>query len=145
MSIAFIGETVPYSHRQTTLARLMTGAILGSIAGFAFSGTLAHYIDWRLVFAALALGLAAVTCGLWWHLPKLAAHARPKGGFLVNPLQQVCAHSPPAYGRAWCWSPWRSKAPSSASSPSSACCWPRSTGTTLSASAPCSVASGSAA
>ena len=38
MSIAFIGETVPYSHRQTTLARLMTGAILGSIAGFALLG-----------------------------------------------------------------------------------------------------------
>ena len=31
MSIAYIGETVPYSHRQTTLARMMTGAILGFI------------------------------------------------------------------------------------------------------------------
>ncbi len=88
MSIAFIGQTVPYTHRQTTLARLMTGAILGSIAGFALSGTLAHYMDWRLIFAALSLGLALVTCGLWLHLPKLAAQAGPRSDAVVNPLLQ---------------------------------------------------------
>ena len=88
MSIAFVGEMVPYSHRQTTLARLMTGVILGSIVGLAFSGILAHYMDWRLIFAALSLGLAAVTCGLWLHLPKLAARAAPRSDLLANPLLQ---------------------------------------------------------
>ncbi|HRY26144.1 MAG: MFS transporter [Geminicoccaceae bacterium] len=88
MSIAFIGETVPYSQRQTTLARLMTGAILGSIAGFAVSGMLAHYMDWRYIFALLSLGLAAVTGGLWLHLPRLARQAAQRSGFLVNPLRQ---------------------------------------------------------
>ena len=88
MSIAFIGETVPYSHRQTTLARLMTGAILGSIAGYALSGMLAHYVDWRYLFALLSLGLAGVTCGLWWQLPRLAARAGPKSLLLVGPHRQ---------------------------------------------------------
>lgn len=88
MSIAFIGETVPYNHRQATLARMMTGAILGSIAGFSISGMLAHYMDWRVIFALLSLGLAAVTLGLWLHLPRLAGRAAPRSGALVNPLRQ---------------------------------------------------------
>ncbi len=88
MSIAFIGETVPYKHRQATLARMMTGAILGSIAGFSVSGMLAHYMDWRIIFALLSLGLAAVTLGLWLHLSRLAASAAPRCGTLVNPLRQ---------------------------------------------------------
>ena len=88
MSIAFIGETVPYSDRQTTLARLMTGAILGSIAGFAVSGMLAQYVDWRYMFALLSLGLAGVACGLWWYLPRLTARAGATSGFLASPHRQ---------------------------------------------------------
>jgi predicted MFS family arabinose efflux permease len=88
MSIAFIGETVPYDRRQATLARLMTGAILGSIAGFALSGMLAQYVDWRYMFILLSLGLAAVTAGLWRYLPRLAAPARPGGGMIGSPLRQ---------------------------------------------------------
>jgi YNFM family putative membrane transporter len=88
MSIAFIGETVPYSHRQATLARLMTGAILGSIVGFAVSGMLAEYVDWRYMFVLLSLGLAGVACGLWWYLPRLAAQPGPRSRFVANPLRQ---------------------------------------------------------
>ena len=88
MSIAFIGETVPYGDRQATLARLMTGAILGSIAGFAVSGMLAQYVDWRYMFVLLSLGLAGVTAGLWRYLPRLAASSRPSGGSIGSPHRQ---------------------------------------------------------
>lgn len=88
MSIAFIGETVPYNDRQTTLARLMTGAILGSIAGFAVSGMLAHYVDWRYIFALLSLGLAGVACGLWWYLARLPGQAGRRSSLVVSPLRQ---------------------------------------------------------
>lgn len=86
MSIAFIGETVPYDRRQTTLARLMTGAILGSIAGFAISGMLAHAIDWRYIFLFLSVGLAGVTVGLWRQLAHIPAVA--SAGTLLGPHRQ---------------------------------------------------------
>ena len=70
MSMAFIGETVPYENRQKTLARFLTGAIFGSIAGVALSGFFAQFVDWRYVFAALAIGLALVSTGLWRQRPQ---------------------------------------------------------------------------
>ena len=74
MSMAYIGETVPYQHRQRNLARFLTGAIFGLIAGFACSGFFAQFVDWRYVFASLSIGLALVSIGLWRQTPQGTPH-----------------------------------------------------------------------
>lgn len=54
LSMAHIGDIVPYEGRQPVLARFMSGQILGVIAGQAAGGVLGEWIGWRGVFVALA-------------------------------------------------------------------------------------------
>ena len=59
LSMAFIGDHVPYERRQTALARFLTGTILGIISGQVFGGVLGELVGWRAVFLLLgALFLA---------------------------------------------------------------------------------------
>jgi predicted MFS family arabinose efflux permease len=54
LSMAFIGDHVPYERRQTTLARFLTGTILGILSGQVFGGVLGAMVGWRAVFVLLA-------------------------------------------------------------------------------------------
>lgn len=53
LSMAFIGDHVPYERRQTVLARFLTGTILGIISGQVFGGVLGEMVGWRAVFVLL--------------------------------------------------------------------------------------------
>jgi MFS transporter, YNFM family, putative membrane transport protein len=53
LSMAFIGDHVPYERRQTALARFLTGTILGIISGQVFGGVLGEVVGWRAVFLLL--------------------------------------------------------------------------------------------
>jgi MFS transporter, YNFM family, putative membrane transport protein len=53
LSMAFIGDHVPYERRQTVLARFLTGTILGIISGQVFGGVLGEMVGWRAVFLLL--------------------------------------------------------------------------------------------
>ncbi|MGH6897935.1 MAG: MFS transporter [Geminicoccaceae bacterium] len=53
MSMAFIGDHVPYDRRQTVLARFLTGTIAGIICGQVFGGVLGEVVGWRGVFLLL--------------------------------------------------------------------------------------------
>jgi predicted MFS family arabinose efflux permease len=53
LSMAFIGDHVPYERRQTTLARFLTGTILGIVSGQVFGGVLGQMVGWRAVFLLL--------------------------------------------------------------------------------------------
>jgi MFS transporter, YNFM family, putative membrane transport protein len=53
LSMAFIGDHVPYERRQTVLARFLTGTILGIVSGQVFGGVLGEMIGWRAVFLLL--------------------------------------------------------------------------------------------
>lgn len=53
LSMAFVGDHVPYGSRQTVLARFLTGTILGMIAGQVLGGVLGDLIGWRAVFLLL--------------------------------------------------------------------------------------------
>ena len=50
MSMAWIGDNVPYEKRQPVLAAFLTGQILGLIGGQAMGGFLADVAGWRSVF-----------------------------------------------------------------------------------------------
>jgi predicted MFS family arabinose efflux permease len=61
LSMALIGDMVPYEERQATLARLLTGLLSGMMAGQLAGGLFADSRwGWRGAFAALAAGYAVV-------------------------------------------------------------------------------------
>lgn len=55
LSMAWVGDTVPYIERQVALARMLSGAILGLIAGQTMGGILADTLGWRIAFGLLAI------------------------------------------------------------------------------------------
>lgn len=55
LSMAWVGDTVPYERRQATLARFLNGTILGLILGQAMGGLLADTLGWRSAFVLLAV------------------------------------------------------------------------------------------
>ncbi|MDW8340474.1 MAG: MFS transporter [Geminicoccaceae bacterium] len=87
MSMAFIGETVPYDRRQPVLARFLTGHISGLVAGQAAAGLLAELVSWRTVFLVLGAGFAVVAAFLWRELSAGAVPER-KSETSASPLLQ---------------------------------------------------------
>ncbi len=88
LSIASIGDTVPYERRQETLARLSLATIAGMIAGQWLGGVMAETWGWRSVFFALAAGFAAAAWPVW----RWALHSAPPQRSAQNSssyLQQV--------------------------------------------------------
>lgn len=54
LSLAWIGDTVSMAHRQATLARFMSGQIIGLVSGQAIAGFFADHVGWRWAFVLLA-------------------------------------------------------------------------------------------
>lgn len=80
LSMAWVGDQVPYERRQETLAKLMSATVLGMMSGLWFGGFAADTLGWRLAFALLALmfGLAAfLLLRQLHHQPQTAATAAP--------------------------------------------------------------------
>ncbi len=63
LSMAYLGDVVPYESRQTVLARFLSGQILGVISGQVFGGLFGDLIGWRGIFIALG-GLYLVIAAL---------------------------------------------------------------------------------
>jgi predicted MFS family arabinose efflux permease len=60
VSIALIGEKVPYAQRQVTLGRFLVAMISGQMIGASAAGLLVELIGWRWVVALAALFVAIV-------------------------------------------------------------------------------------
>ena len=84
ISLAYIGDVVPYDQRQQVLGRFLTGQVLGQMFGQAAGGILGDYFGWRTMFFVLAalLALAAAALGI-----ELA----------TNPLTRADRKAPAAY------------------------------------------------
>lgn len=65
LSMAWIGDNVPYERRQATLARFLTGTILGMAAGSLAGGLFTDTIGWRSAFHVLVAGYLLVGVLLW--------------------------------------------------------------------------------
>jgi len=87
MSMAFIGDTVPYEQRQPVLARFLTGHIAGLVAGQAMAGLLAELVNWRTVFLVLGAGFGFVALLLVGELARTRPPGRPSEPS-VSPLLQ---------------------------------------------------------
>jgi predicted MFS family arabinose efflux permease len=54
LSMAWIGDEIPYERRQPVIARFLFGQILGLTVGQAISGIAAEHFGWRSIFYVLA-------------------------------------------------------------------------------------------
>jgi predicted MFS family arabinose efflux permease len=75
LSMAWIGDVVPYEQRQTVLARFLIGQILGVSAGQFLGGLAADFLGWRVPFFLLAGGFAAVSVLLFSMQRRLPPRA----------------------------------------------------------------------
>lgn len=82
LSMAWIGDVIPYEQRQPVLARFLVGQVLGLSAGVLVGGMAADAGQWRLPFVLVGLMFSAVGAGLLWLNVRLPAHARK-----VRPIQ----------------------------------------------------------
>ncbi|HEY1935155.1 MAG TPA: MFS transporter [Acetobacteraceae bacterium] len=68
LSLAYVGDAVPYHERQPVLARILSGQLLGVICGQSVGGILIHFVSWRVVFLLLGATFGVVACLLWLEL-----------------------------------------------------------------------------
>ena len=80
LSLAWIGDTVPYERRQPVLARFLIGHMFGVALGQVLGGVGADYLGAGPVFVALAVWFAAAAWLMWRHAPsRLEAPQRSSG------------------------------------------------------------------
>lgn len=67
LSMAWIGDQVPYEQRQETLARLMVATVTGMMAGQWFGGFATETMGWRAAFAVLSVLFCVAAVLLFRH------------------------------------------------------------------------------
>jgi predicted MFS family arabinose efflux permease len=81
LSMAYVGDVIPYDRRQPVLGRYLTGQITGQLFGQAAGGVLGDLFGWRNVFFILGAMFALATAGLIYELisnPRTRATGRPE-------------------------------------------------------------------
>jgi predicted MFS family arabinose efflux permease len=78
LSMAWIGDVIPYDERQPVLARFLLGQILGVSAGVFVGGLAADFLSWRLPFFAVSLGFVLISFTLFSLNRRLPDRARTR-------------------------------------------------------------------
>jgi YNFM family putative membrane transporter len=81
LSMAYVGDVIPYDRRQPVLGRYLTGQITGQLFGQAAGGVLGDLFGWRNVFFVLGAMFALATAGLIYELvtnPRTRPAGRPE-------------------------------------------------------------------
>jgi len=80
LSMAWIGDAVPYAQRQTAIARYLVGQMLGVAFGASAAGLLGAAFGWRAIFVLLALLFVVIALLLAREAAaRPALTARPAG------------------------------------------------------------------
>ena len=91
LSMAWIGDTIPYAERQATLARFLAGQIVGVIGGQFIGGLFTDTLGFRWAFGLMAMVYLAVGVMVWMesranvltrHTPPM--HLGGAGGVLAQ-------------------------------------------------------------
>jgi predicted MFS family arabinose efflux permease len=85
LSLAYIGDNVPYERRQATLGRFIGAIMLGQVFGPLLGGALSEFVDWHDVF--LILGVVFFLVGLLL-LPEARRALRPTRRAGFSPLRR---------------------------------------------------------
>ena len=98
LSMAWIGDMVPYERRQPVLARFLIGQMLGVSFGIFVGGFTADHLPWQTPFVGLTLLFFSVGIALFLLNRRLPQNARSvgsaQGGMLArtfSELRQVLA------------------------------------------------------
>jgi len=90
LSMAWIGDRVEYRQRQATLARFLTGVILGVAAGQLYGGFFTDTLGWRWAFGFLAAVFFAAAALMHRYRPPETGAGAPAGGLrLLGPMRDV--------------------------------------------------------
>ncbi len=76
LSMAWIGDVVPYHERQPVLARFLIGQILGLSTGVLCGGLAADRLSWRVPFFGVALAFLLIGIALLTLNRRLPEYAR---------------------------------------------------------------------
>jgi predicted MFS family arabinose efflux permease len=76
LSMAWIGDVVPYDQRQPVLARFLIGQILGLSTGVLTGGLAADYFSWRVPFFGVSLIFITISIALFLLNRRLPDYAR---------------------------------------------------------------------
>jgi predicted MFS family arabinose efflux permease len=87
LTMAWIGDQVPYLQRQEVLARLLGSTVLGMMAGSWAGGVLADTVGWRAGFFALALLFAVI--GVALRIGRVGAERAAAGSSRYAYLDQI--------------------------------------------------------
>jgi predicted MFS family arabinose efflux permease len=83
LSLAWVGDQVPYERRQETLAKLMSATVIGMMSGLWFGGFAADTLGWRSAFVLLAAMFAVAAVLLWRARQKSPAPAATQPPSLI--------------------------------------------------------------
>ncbi len=95
LSLAWIGDRVPYEERQAVLGKFISGTLLGQSFGPLLGGVMSDLIGWRATFVTVGIAFVVVGLMLW---PEARRSARPPAGPRASAWTQYAAilHSPRA-------------------------------------------------
>jgi predicted MFS family arabinose efflux permease len=83
LSIAWLGDVVPYERRQPVLARFLIGQITGLAAGVWLGGVAADHLGWRVPYFVLAGLYGVVGAQLFVGLRRLPPGSSGRAGSAV--------------------------------------------------------------
>ena len=88
LALAFVGDVVAYEKRQLVLARMFSGAMLGTMLGQAIAGLFADFFGWRAAFLLPGAIFLAAAVGLSFSNRKQEPRASNPGilADLVTPF-----------------------------------------------------------
>ncbi|HEY4067039.1 MAG TPA: MFS transporter [Burkholderiaceae bacterium] len=101
LSMAWLGDVVPYEQRQPVLARFLIGQILGLSAGVAAGGFAADHLGWRVPFFVIGAGFAVISVALLAIDRRLPAHARRTNRVAGHALQRAVGEFGQVLARPW--------------------------------------------
>lgn len=92
VSLAWVGDMLPYQERPVVLARYASGGIFGMIAGQVAGGLLTEYWDWRAGLVVVALVYLVAAVGLLLELrrnPLIAARPLQPAQARLSPRKAI--------------------------------------------------------
>lgn len=101
LSMAWIGDVVPYERRQPILARFLTGQILGLTTGIFIGGLAADYLSWRTPFAGIAIMFSLVSIALFALNKRLPESARRTHRAHGHALQRIVSEFKEVLKTSW--------------------------------------------
>jgi predicted MFS family arabinose efflux permease len=87
LTIAYIGDTVPYSRRQATLGMLMASTGAAQSLSTSAGGLMAEVMSWRSIFPSLGGLSALVTLWLWQRARRVPVARGAGAGSYRDALQ----------------------------------------------------------